>query len=73
MRAILEKDKNIKNLIFDTTGSGYFEAGKKVPEVADLNAALDKGRLPGIRVTRLAEVEVPKAEIVYEVQISGLA
>lgn len=73
MRDILEKDKNIKNLIFDTTGIGYFEAGKKVPEKADLDAALQKGRAgTGVKVSRLAEVDMPKAEVVYEIAISGL-
>ena len=72
MRDILDKDKNLKNLIFDTTGVGYFEAGKKVPELADLNLALSKGRAGGVTVTRLTEVEMPKAEVVYEIAISGL-
>jgi hypothetical protein len=72
VRDILEKDKNLKNLIFDTTGVGYFEAGKKVPEIADLNLALSKGRAGNVKVTALKEVELPKAEAVYEVAISGL-
>lgn len=72
MRDILAKDSNIKNLVFDTTGVGYFEAGKKVPELADLNLALDKGRAGGVKIARLTEVEVPKAEVVYEIAVSGL-
>ncbi len=72
MRDILEKDKNIKNLIFDTTGIGYFEVGKKVPELADLNLALSKGRAGGVTISRLTEVDMPKAEIIYELAISGL-
>ena len=72
MRDILEKDKNIKNLVFDTTGVGYFEAGKKVPEMADLNAALAKGRVGEVKIARLTEVELAKAEVVYELAISGL-
>lgn len=73
MRDILEKEKNIKKLIFDTTGVGYFEAGKQVPEIADLNAALTKQRAgTGVKVSSLKEVELPKAEVVYEVAISGL-
>ena len=47
MRDILDTDKNIKNLIFDTTGIGYFEAGKKVPELAELNLLLSKKRSGG--------------------------
>ena len=73
MRDILAKEKTIKNLIFDTTGVGYFEAGKTPPVIEDLNAALEKGRAgKGVKVTTLAEVEIPKADIVYEVAISGL-
>lgn len=72
MRDILDKDKNIKNLIFDTTGIGYFEAGKKVPEIADLNLALSKGRAGGVTISKLTEVDMPRAEIVYEIAISGL-
>lgn len=73
MRDILEKDKDIKNLIFDTTGVGYFEAGAKVPKVADLDAALQAGRAgTGVRIAKLTQVEVAKAEVVYEVTISGL-
>jgi len=70
---ILEKQKGIKNLIFDTTGIGYFVAGKNVPEIADLNLALTKNRAgPGVAVTTLAEVDMPKAEAVYEVSVNGL-
>jgi hypothetical protein len=72
VRDILEKDKNLKNLNFDTTGVGYFEAGKKVPEIADLNLALSKGRAGGVTIKSLTEVEMAKAEIVYELAISGL-
>ena len=73
MRDILEKDKNLKNLIFDTTGVGYFEAGKHVPEIADLNLALTKKRAgPGVSIKSLVEVDVPKADVVYELSISGL-
>jgi len=72
VRDILDKDKNIKNLVFDTTGIGYFEAGKKVPEIADLNLALTKGRAAGVTIAKLTEVEMPKAEVVYEVAVSGL-
>ena len=73
MRDILAKNKNLKNLVFDTTGIGYFEAGKKVPEIADLNAELEKKRAgKGIVVSSLTEVELAKAEVVYELAISGL-
>lgn len=58
--------------MFDTTGVGYFEAGKKVPELADLNLALSKGRAGGVTISRLTEVDMPKAEIVYELAVSGL-
>ena len=73
MRDILAKEKTIKNLIFDTTGVGYFEAGKNPPVIEDLNAALEKGRAgKGVKVTTLAEVDMPKADCVFEVAISGL-
>lgn len=73
MRDILEKEKSIKNLIFDTTGNGYFEAGKKPPTIDELNAALEKGRAgKGVKISQLAEVDVQKAEVVYEVAVSGL-
>lgn len=73
MRDILSKNKNLKNLIFDTTGVGYFEPGKEVPEIADLNAALEKGRAgSGVVISSLQEVELPKADEIYEVTISGL-
>lgn len=72
MRDILSKDKNLKDLIFDTTGVGYFEAGKKVPEIADLNLALSKGRVGNVQVTILKEVELPKADACFEIAISGL-
>lgn len=73
MRDILDSEKTIKNLIFDTTGIGYFEvAGKKVPELAELNLLLSKKRSGGVTITRLTEVEVPKAEVVYELAVSGL-
>jgi hypothetical protein len=73
VRDILVKDKNIKNLIFDTTGVGYFEIGKTAPVVDDLNTALTKQRAgTGVKVSSLAEVELPKAEVVYEIAVSGL-
>jgi hypothetical protein len=72
VRDILAKEKNIKNLVFDTTGVGYFEAGKHVPEMADLNQALEKGRAGKVTITKLAEVEVQKPDAIYELAISGL-
>lgn len=72
--SILEKHRDIKGLIFDTTGVGYFElkSDKRVPEIADLNNWLTKKRAGSVRVKVLKEVEVEKAEIVYEVQVAGL-
>ena len=71
--SILKKHNNIKNLIFDTTGVGYFELkGKKAPEIANINAALQKGRAGRVRISKLKEVEVEKADIVYEVSVAGL-
>jgi hypothetical protein len=43
-----------------------------VPELAELNLLLSKKRAGGVTIARLTEVEVPKAEIVYEIAISGL-
>jgi hypothetical protein len=33
---------------------------------------LTEERIKKVRVTRIAEVELPKAAVVYEVQIAGL-
>ena len=62
------------DLIFDTTGVGYFEAksSKRVPELADLNLWLEKKRAGRVRVRVLKEVDVEKAAVVYECSISGL-
>lgn len=43
-----------------------------MPEAADLNAMLEKGRITKIKVTKVAEVEIAKAVEVYELQVSGL-
>jgi len=72
VRDILAKNKNLKNLVFDTTGVGYFEPGKNVPEIADLNAALEKGRAGKVTISVLTEVELPKADEVYEIAVAGL-
>ena len=40
--------------------------------MADLNAKLTKGRSQGVTITRLTEVDMPKAEVVFEVTVSGL-
>ena len=75
MRDILERDfkSTLKNLVFDTTGIGYFEIGKKTPEIADINAALAKDNVTkSVRIKTLKEVELPKTDAIFEVQISGL-
>lgn len=52
---------------------GYFEAGKTVPEIADLNLALSKGRAgKGITIRAVTEVEMAKPAAVYEVAVAGL-
>lgn len=44
-----------------------------MPEKADLDLALTKGRAgKGVAIKSLTEVEMPKADEVYEVSISGL-
>lgn len=43
-----------------------------MPEIAELNAALVKKRAGKVRVSKLAEVDVEKADCVYEVAVSGL-
>jgi hypothetical protein len=58
--------------VFDTTGIGYFEPGKKVPTADELNELLRKQRMAKVRVTRLEEVELPKAVGAFELTISGL-
>jgi hypothetical protein len=41
--------------------------------MADLNLLLEKKRAgTGVKLTKLEEVEVEKAEIVYELQVAGL-
>ncbi|MFK7740068.1 MAG: hypothetical protein AB8H80_07060 [Planctomycetota bacterium] len=40
--------------------------------MTDLNLFLEKKRAGKIRVKKLKEVEVEKADIVYEVSVSGL-
>jgi hypothetical protein len=75
VRDILERDfkSTMKNLVFDTTGAGYFDIGKKPPEIADVNAVLAKdGVTKGVKVKSMQEVELPKTVAVYELQISGL-
>ena len=63
----------VQNLVFDTTGVGYCDPMKTMPKIADVNAALVKGRIKGVTVTSLQEVELPKAVASYEVTVSGLA
>jgi hypothetical protein len=73
VRAILDDVKELKNLIIDTTGIGYFEPGaKKIPDVETLNALLIKKNVKDVKVSSMKEVEIPKAEACYELQISGL-
>lgn len=73
VRAILDDVKELKNLILDTTGIGYFEPGaKKVPDLETLNQLLVKKRVTDVKVSSMKEVDIPKAECVYELQISGL-
>lgn len=43
-----------------------------MPELADLNLWLEKKRAGKVRVKALKEVEVEKADIVYECSVSGL-
>lgn len=43
-----------------------------MPDATALNAMLEKGRITKIKVTSVAEVELPKAEEVYELAVSGL-
>ena len=40
--------------------------------MADLNAALEKGRAGGVTITVLTEVDLPKADEVFEITVSGL-
>ncbi|MBL8728167.1 MAG: hypothetical protein JNM25_07045 [Planctomycetes bacterium] len=44
-----------------------------MPEIADLNAELEKKRAgKGIVVSSLTEVELPKADEIYEITVAGL-
>lgn len=59
--------------MFDTCGVGYFEARKGyIPEAADLNLLLQKNRMKTVKVTSVAQVELPKTEVVYELAVRGL-
>lgn len=74
VRGILDKQKGITNLIFDTTGSGYFKAAKGFTPVADdLTAALKKDRIATVKITSLKEVELPKTSAIYELTVAGVA
>jgi len=74
VRGILEKQKGITNLIFDTTGSGYFRVAKGFTPVADeLVAALKKDRVTTVKITNLKEVELPKTSAIYELTVAGVA
>jgi len=74
VRAILDKQKGISELIFDTTGTGYFKAGKGyAPVAADLTDALRKARLAAVKVTDVKEVELPKTSAIYELTVAGVA
>ncbi|MFT4513015.1 MAG: hypothetical protein ACI89X_004172 [Planctomycetota bacterium] len=72
--SVLKKHKNIKKLVFDTTGVGYFELKNKksTPEIADLNMWLEKKNVKRVKIKKLKEVDVETAAIVYECSISGL-
>ena len=71
--SILKKEKGIKNLMFDTTGVGYFEVRKGFePEAESLQAMLVDGNVKGVKITRVAETDVPVAAEVFELSISGL-
>lgn len=65
--------KGIEGLVFDTTGVGYFKAGKGfTPEAAEFTGLLAKGRMATVKVTSLKEVTLPKIAACYELQIAGL-
>jgi len=60
--------------VLDTTGVGYFKAGTPAPTIDELNELLSaKHAIPGMKVIALAEEDVPKAEVVYAVNIVGLS
>ena len=45
---------------------------EKWSEYTALNAQLTKGRSQGVTISRLTEVDMPKAEVVYEIAVAGL-
>ena len=75
VRGILEKAKGVRNmnLVFDTTGIGYFEVGKEAPEISVLNAAIEADRVKGVKVTKLDKVDLTKHTAVRKVTVKGLA
>jgi hypothetical protein len=75
VRGILEKTKGVRNsnLVFDTTGVGYFDVGKETPELAVLNKAIEDDRVKGVKITKLEKVDVAKHAAVSKVTVKGLA
>lgn len=43
-----------------------------MPEIDELNEALSKGRVDKVTISVLTEVELPKADEVFEISIKGL-
>lgn len=72
---MLGRVPGIRNLEFDTLGSGYFEAASKEfePTVELLQAALDKKKVRGITVARVAQVELDKAIAKVELSVAGVS
>ena len=75
VRGILEKQKGVRNcdLVYDTTGVGYFNVSKETPELGTLNAAIEADRVKGVKLTKLEKVDVPKHAAVTKVTVKGLA
>jgi hypothetical protein len=65
--------KGIKDMAFDTTGTGWFECKKGyTPDPAVLTGLLASENLKHIVVTAAREVELPKTAVCYEVAVAGL-
>jgi len=65
--------KGIKDLAFDTTGTGWFLCQKGyTPDPAELSERLASKNLKKIVVRSTTEVELPKTAECYEIKIAGL-
>jgi len=72
----LSKQKGIKDVVFDTTGEGYFRTKKKDLDPIELRSilvkALYKKRIGDVKITSLKQVDIAKPVECFELSIKGL-